>query len=119
MRRAPAVRGLAAYQPERRGADQLELGDRRFADAGNLAQQLFRRVHRLGEGAEAGNERLGQRLGIAPRRGAEQDQLEQLVVGEGVWPRLAEALPEPLAMTEIMWPGRILEAHSAFAHWRW
>ena len=50
-------------------------------------------VQGLGEGAEAGDQRLGERLGVAPRRGAEQDQLEQLVVGQGVGARLAEASP--------------------------
>ena len=53
--------------------------------------------------------------GLVSRRGAEQDQLEQLVIGEGIGARLAEASPKPLVMAEIMWLARILEAHSAFA----
>ena len=82
---------FAAHQPESRRAHQLKLGDGGFADAGNLAQQLLGGVQRLGESAEAGDQRFGERLGIAPRRRAEQDQFEQLIVGEGVRARLAEA----------------------------
>src|SRR5262245_14284278 len=95
-------------------AHELEFADGRLADAGDFAQEFVRSVHRLGKGAEAGDQRLGHGLGVAARRGAEQDQLEQLVLGEGVGAALAETAPEPLAMTVIMRLAGIFEAHSAF-----
>src|ERR1700674_2353830 len=40
---------------------------------------------------------LGQGFGVAAGGRAEQDQLEQLVIGEGIGARLAEASSKPLA----------------------
>ena len=57
----------------------------------------------LGEGAEARNQRLGQRLHIAPRHGAEQDQLEKLIIGQRLGAALAEPVAQPLAVAVIMW----------------
>ena len=72
----------------------------------------FRGVQRLGEGAELGEDGFGERLGVAARHRAEQDQLKQLVVGKRIGAGVAEAPPQPLAMAEIVWlGGGILEAH--------
>ena len=59
-----------------------------------------------------GKDGFGQRLGVASRHGAEQDHLEQLVVGKRIGARLAEASPQSLAMAEIVWLAGVLEAHS-------
>jgi hypothetical protein len=55
---------------------------------------------------------FGEGLGVAARHGAEQDEFEQLVVWERIGAGLAEASPQSLAMTEIMWLAGVLEAHS-------
>ena len=56
--------------------------DHRVADAGDLAQLAGRRTQHLGKRAEAGEQRLGDRLGVAARNGLEEDQLEEFVVGQ-------------------------------------
>jgi hypothetical protein len=56
----------------------------------------------LGEGAEAGKERPGERFSISALRGAEEDQLEKIVAGKGASAGIAEATSQPLAMAEIM-----------------
>ena len=95
-----------------RRAHELDFGDGRLAEPRHLSQAFLRRVQRLGEGAEMGEDGFGERFGVAARHRAEQDQLQKLVVGEGVGAGLAEAPPQPLAMAEIMWLGSgILEAH--------
>ncbi len=106
---------LALNETQGGGAHQLDLGGGRLAEPRHLLEQILRGVHRLGEGAEAGKNRLGEGLRVAARHGAEQHQLQQLVVGQGVRPALAKALPEPFAMAEIMRLGDVLEAHVAFA----
>ena len=103
---------LAAHEPERRRAHELDLGDRRLAEARHLLQALLRRIQRLGEASEVGKDGFGQRLGVAPRHRAEQDELEQLVVGKRIVAGLAEASPLPLAMAEIVWLAGVLETHS-------
>jgi hypothetical protein len=67
-----------------------------------LAKPRPRRRHDLGERAELGDQRLGERLDVAARDGAEQHQLQQLVFGDGVGSAAEEAFPQPLAMAEIM-----------------
>ena len=64
-----------------------------MAVAGDLAQQLLRRIARFGKCPEARKKGFGERLAVAPRRCAEQDQLEQLIVGEGIGTGIAKASP--------------------------
>ena len=45
---------------------------------------------------------LGERLDVALRDGAEQQQFEQFVVGDGVRAGIAEALAQPFAMAVIV-----------------
>ena len=61
-----------------------------------------RRVDHFGERAEAREQPLGERLGVAARDGAEQHQLEQFVVGQRLGAALAEALAQPLAMARVI-----------------
>jgi hypothetical protein len=65
---------LAAHQSQRRGAHELKLEDGGIADAGNLAQQLFRGVQGLGEGAEAHDQRLVA-IGLVSRLGAARNRI--------------------------------------------
>jgi hypothetical protein len=93
---------LAAGEPARRRLHDLDLGDRRLAQSAHFREALGRRRDHLGEGAEPGEQRLGQRLEIAAGDRPEQDELEQLVVGERLRAGLEEARPQPLAMSEIV-----------------
>ncbi len=76
--------------------------DDRIADAGDLAQFAGGRAQHLGEGAEAGKQRLGDRLGVAARQRLEEDQLDQLVVGQRRAAAFVEALLQPFTVTEIV-----------------
>ena len=55
-----------------------------LADAVDLAEPGFGRGKHLGETAEAGEQRLGDRLNVAAGQGLKKDQFEQLVVGDRV-----------------------------------
>ena len=109
------VQHLALHEPQGGGAHDFDLGGGRLAEPRHLEQQILRRVHGLGEGAEAGQDRFGERLRVPARHGAEENELKQLVVGQGVRAAVAKALPQPFAMAEIMRLGDVLEAHVAFA----
>src|SRR5450631_2592321 len=58
----------------------LELGDGGIAHALDLGEPGRRRGHHLGEGAEFGDQLLGQRLDVALRDGSGQHQSEQLTL---------------------------------------
>jgi hypothetical protein len=58
--------------------------------------------NRLGERAEAGHERLRQRLHVTARNGAKEDEFEELVVSDGAGAGLHQARPQPLAMPVIV-----------------
>jgi hypothetical protein len=79
---------------------QLEFGDDGVSDAGNLCQALARRVQYLREGAEAGNQVLGQRLGVLALEGAKEDEFQQLIVVQGLASVVSEALAKPFAVTD-------------------
>jgi hypothetical protein len=85
----------------------------------NFLQKFFRSVHRFGKRAEPRQDRFGERLGVATRNGAKQHKLDQFVIGKRVGASVAKALPKTLAMAEIMWIARILEAHAASTHLVW
>src|SRR5690554_482959 len=85
--------------------DHLEMGN------GGGAQPLDSGQTRLAGGEDAGKrtefaqQRLGQRLGVAPGNGQLQGQFEQFVIFERVTPHLEEAFAHPLAM-----PGMVVDA---------
>ena len=62
---------LALGHPARGGREQFDLVDRGLADALDLAQPRHRRVNDFGERAEFLQQRLRQRLGVAPGQGRE------------------------------------------------
>ena len=70
----PPLANLAARQAPAGRLHQLELADRRFAEPLDLAQPLGARGDDLGEGAEARDKGLGERLHVAPRDRAKQHQ---------------------------------------------
>ena len=84
----------------------LQLGDGRLAQPGDLVEPLGAGGENLGEGAEPCQQRLGNRLDVPPRHRAEQDQLEELVVVEGRGAAPAEALAQPFAVAGEMRLGR-------------
>ena len=85
-----------------RGLDDLEVGDDALADAVDLHQPRRRGGEHLGEGAEAPDQLLGDRLHVAARDRAEQHELQQLVIRQGVAAHLREARPQPVAVAVVM-----------------
>ena len=93
---------LALGDAVRRRGDQFELVDRGLADAVDLAQPRFRRMDHFGERAEFLEQRLGERLCVAPGQRGKQRHLQQLVIAQRVRPGDVKALAQPLAMAVIM-----------------
>jgi hypothetical protein len=75
-RQCDAAFDLAFGDTPGRGGEQLELCNRGVADAIDFAQQVFRRMHDLGEGAESFQERFGERFGVAPWQRGKQRQFQ-------------------------------------------
>ena len=71
-------------------------------DARHFGQEAARRAEHFAQGAETGDQGLGDRLDVASGNGAEQDELEELIIGEGVGAGFAEALAQPVAMAVMM-----------------
>ena len=71
-------------QPLGGGFDDLEMAGDALAHALDFQQALARRRDHVGEGAEALDQRLGQRFGVAPWDGGEQGQFQQLIIGQGL-----------------------------------
>ena len=82
--------------------DELERVDHRVAHAVDFLQRLLLGAEHAADGAEAVQQALGQRLGVASGYRAEQQKLEQLVVGQAVGARLVEALAQPLAVAVVV-----------------
>jgi hypothetical protein len=93
---------LAAQQPARRRLDDLELGDRCLAHAFDVGKPYGRRRDHFRERAKGRDQRLRERLDVAPRQGAEQHRLQQLVIGERIGTDGAEAFAQTLAMAVIV-----------------
>lgn len=93
---------LALQGPVGDSRDQLQVERHGLADALYLGQQRRRRTEDAGERAEPLDQRLGDRLGVAPRDQAKKQQLEDFVVGKRGVAQLTEAVTQPLAMAMIM-----------------
>jgi hypothetical protein len=78
-----------------------------LAQAFDFGKPFTRRREGLGEGAECGEQLLGERFQIPSGQGAEQHKFEQLVVRHRLAACVAETLAQPLAVPMIM-RGRIL-----------
>jgi hypothetical protein len=80
----------------------LQLRDGGVAQALHLAQTRFRSGNHFGEGAEFGEQRLGQKLHVAAGQRAEQQELQEFVVAERIGAGFAEPRAQTLAMAVVM-----------------
>ena len=102
-----ALPHLVARQPTGRRLHDLELGDCGLSEPAHLLEPLPRRADHFRERAEPGEQRLCQRLHIAPRDGAEQHELEELVIGECLRAGFEEARAQAHAVLVVVrWLGR-------------
>ncbi len=75
------IRDLAAQETRRRFAHAEERGDRRVFEPG-IAQRLAIGGEHAGKAAEALDQLFGKRLGIAARDAGEEEEFEELVIGQ-------------------------------------
>jgi len=80
---------------------ELEVQRRLLAQAAHPDQVLQRRAEDAGEGAEAGQQGLGQRLDVPPGQGPEEQELEKLVVRQGARPAMAGAMAQAGPMAGV------------------
>src|SRR5258705_12749499 len=71
-------------------------------DSIDFPQARLRRMNDFRERTEFLDQRLGQRLDVAARAGAEQHHLQQLVIAQGVGSGAMKAIAQPLPMAVIM-----------------
>lgn len=93
---------LAARHALRGRRDDLQLERHGRADALDLLQQADGRAEHFGQGAEAGQQRLGDRLGVGARDQAEEQEFQKFIVGQGIRTGRGKALAQTIAMAEIM-----------------
>ncbi len=86
-------------RPSKPGSNRERHG---FADALYLLQQRQRCTEDGSERAEALEQRLGDQLGVAPGDQPEQQQFEQLAIGEGCIAMLTEAVAQALAVPVVV-----------------
>lgn len=82
--------------------DQFQIERHGFADALYLLQQRQRCTEDGSVRAEALEQRLGDRLGVAPGDQPVRQQFEQLVIGEGCIAMLTEAVAQALAVPVVV-----------------
>ena len=80
---------------------ELEVQRRLLAQTAHPDQVLQRRAEHAGEGAEAGQQGLGQRLDVPPGQGPEEQELEKLVVRQGARPAMAGAMAQAGPMAGV------------------
>ena len=93
---------MIAERAQRDGLGQFQRMYDGVARAFHFAQGSQLRRHNGADAAKAVTETLCQRLCIAARQGAEQQQFDQFVIGEAICTRFSEALPKALPMAKIM-----------------
>src|SRR5262249_5561726 len=79
-----------------------QFGDARAAKPLYFGEPRLRRRDHFGEGAELCQQGLGERLDIAARQRAKQEQLQQFIIGQSLGAGLAEAAAQAFGMTMIM-----------------
>jgi hypothetical protein len=91
-----------AGEPFRRGFHDLQVERDALADTLYIGQQVRGRGENLGEGAEPPDQALGDRLHVPARDGPEQEEFDELVIGEALAPGLRETRAQPFAMAEVV-----------------
>jgi hypothetical protein len=81
---------------------QLDVDRGGLADAGHGLQLLDRAPRSSRRTSRTGQQRLGHRLDVATREGAEEVELQQFVVGQGAQPAGLGALAQAFAMAQVM-----------------
>jgi hypothetical protein len=97
-----ALADRLAPDPQRDLAQQPQVQRRLLADARHGAKVLDRGGGDRAQRSEPRQQRLGDRLDVAAREGAEQEQLEQLIVRHRVQ-TLQCPLAQALAMAKLVW----------------
>src|SRR5262249_29026890 len=80
----------------------LELGDGGLSQTVDLVEPFHRRRDHLGEGAEHREQVLCERLHVALRDGAKQDELEHFVIADRLASGREKSLTQPSAMAVVM-----------------
>lgn len=93
---------LAARHALGRRRNDLQVERYHRAHALDLLEEADGRAKHLGQGTEAGEQRLGDRLGVGARDQAEEQEFQKLIVGQGVGTCRGEAFAQTVAMAEIM-----------------
>jgi hypothetical protein len=89
----------------RRRLHELDVGDAGLAHALDFGKPCGRRRDHFGERAEGRDQRLGERLDIAPRLRAKQQDFRQLVIRQRIGPSRAKTLAQALPMPVIVRQG--------------
>jgi hypothetical protein len=97
-----ALLDLAAHEAIGCRLHDLEFGNGSLAQTVDLVEPFRRRRDHLGEGAERGEQVLRERLHVALRDGAEQDQLQHFVIADRLASGREKSLPQPSAMAVVM-----------------
>lgn len=93
---------FALQRPVGDSRDQLQVERHGLADTFDFRQQRRWCAEDARKRTETLDQRLGDRLCVAPRDQAEKQELEDFVVGKRSVAELAEAVTQPLAMAVIM-----------------
>jgi hypothetical protein len=97
-----ALFDLAAHEAIGCRLHDLEFGDGGLSQTVDLVESFRRRRDHFREGAERGEQVLRERLHVALRDGAEQDQLEHFVIADRLAAGREKSLPQAAAMAVVM-----------------
>src|SRR4029079_11734677 len=96
--------------------DDLQFGDCGRAQAFDLTQPCGRRRYHLSERAECRDQILCQQFDVTPRNCAKQNELQELVVVDGLRAGVPKAGTQPAAMAVKMWRMRRDMCGRVFRH---